>query len=82
MQKKGGGAEENKRRRIGGERMVVQGRGRAPLGSLNNKSDANDGAGAGAAEGSEPSIIEFTKEEVEALLTEKMKKGNPLDTKV
>lgn len=81
MQKKGGGAEENKRRRIGGERMVVQGRGRAPLGSLNNRSDANDGAGGGATEGSEPSIIEFTKEEVEALLTEKMKKGNPLDTK-
>jgi hypothetical protein len=73
----------DKRRRIGGERMVGQGRARAPFGAINNKSEANDGGtGTGAAEGSEPTIVDFTKEEVEALLNERMKKDTRLDTKV
>ncbi|KAK2447120.1 kinesin protein KIN-14N [Trifolium repens] len=72
----------DKRRRIGGERVVGQGRGRAPFGAINNKSEANDGGtGTGAAEGSEPTIVDFTKEEVEALLNERMKKDTRLDTK-
>ncbi|KAK7302157.1 hypothetical protein RJT34_13038 [Clitoria ternatea] len=73
------GAEENpldKRRRIGAERTT--GRGRAPFGALNNKTESND---VGRVEGSECSTVEFTKEEVEALLNEKMKKGAPFDNK-
>ncbi|XP_057433023.1 kinesin-like protein KIN-14C [Lotus japonicus] len=80
--KKGGGAEElqsDKRRRIiGTDKMERQGRGRAPFGAVNNKAEASD---AGSVEGSECSTVDFTKEEVEALLNEKMKKGNPFDSK-
>ena len=71
----------DKRRRIGSERMVGQGRVRVPFSAINNKSEANDG-GTGAAEGSEPSIVDFTKEEVDALLNERMKKEARIDTKV
>ena len=81
FQKKGATEEvfSDKRRRIGSERMERQGgRGRAPLGAL--KADANDGAGA---EGSECSTVDFTKEEVEALLMEKTNtKENRYDNKV
>ncbi|CAJ2648815.1 unnamed protein product [Trifolium pratense] len=70
----------DKRRRIGGERMVAPGRARTPFGAIKNRSEANDG-GTSAAEGSEPSIVDFTKEEVEALLNERMKKETRLDTK-
>ncbi|XP_061370111.1 kinesin-like protein KIN-14C [Gastrolobium bilobum] len=78
--KKGGGEEvpSDKRRRIGAEKMERQGRARAPFATLNNKTDAND---VGGAEVPECGTIDFTKEEVEALLNEKMKKGNPFDTK-
>lgn len=82
MQKKGGGVEEvpsDKRRRIGFEKTDRQGRARAPFGAVNNKTEAND---VGSAEGSECSTIDFTKEEVEALLNERMKKGTPYDNKV
>ena len=81
MQKKGGAEEvpsvADKRRRIG-----TAGRARAPFGALNNKGEANAANEAASAEGSECSTVEFTKEEVEALLNEKMKKGNPFDNKV
>ncbi|KAG4977970.1 hypothetical protein JHK86_037444 [Glycine max] len=81
LSNKKGATEEvfsDKRRRIGSERMERQGgRGRAPLGAL--KADANDGAGA---EGSECSTVDFTKEEVEALLMEKTNtKENRYDNK-
>lgn len=87
MQKKGVGAEEipsDKRRRIGGEKLVGLGRGRAPFGALNNKSEVNEvsGAGGGSSDGSEGSVVDFTEEEVDALLEERMKKGIPRDTKV
>ncbi|XP_020233981.1 kinesin-like protein KIN-14C [Cajanus cajan] len=81
---KKGGADDvfsDKRRRIGGtERMERQGRGRAPLGALVAKTDANNDGGSadGAAE---CSAVEFTKEEAEALLNWKPKKGNPFDHK-
>ncbi|CAL5183318.1 unnamed protein product [Lathyrus oleraceus] len=86
MQKKGVGAEEipsDKRRRIGGEKLVGLGRGRAPFGALNNKSEVNEvsGAGGGSSDGSEGSVVDFTEEEVDALLEERMKKGIPRDTK-
>ncbi|XP_058771670.1 kinesin-like protein KIN-14C isoform X1 [Vicia villosa] len=90
MQKKGVGAEEipsDKRRRIGGEKVGGLVRGRAPFGALNNKSEVNEvnnnggGGGGGSSDGSECSIVDFTDEEVDALLEERMKKGNPRDTK-
>lgn len=81
FQKKGGTEEafSDKRRRIGTERMERQGgRGRAPLGAL--KADANEAA---SVESSECSAVEFTKEEVEALLNEKTNtKENRYDNKV
>ncbi|KAL5096549.1 hypothetical protein RYX36_000876 [Vicia faba] len=86
MHKKGVGAEEipsDKRRRIGGEKLVGLGRGRAPFGALNNKSEVNEvsSGGGGGSDGSEGSVVDFTEEEVDALLEERMKKGIPRDTK-
>ncbi|KAJ1380052.1 P-loop containing nucleoside triphosphate hydrolase [Sesbania bispinosa] len=75
------GAEEvttDKRRRVGAEKMErqgVAGRTRTPFSVVNNSNAATD------AEGTECSTVEFTKEDVEALLNEKMKKGNPYDNK-
>ncbi|ESW20290.1 hypothetical protein PHAVU_006G196400 [Phaseolus vulgaris] len=81
LSNKKGGAEEafsDKRRRTGTERTERQGgRGRAPLGAL--KADANEVA---IVEGSECSVVEFTKEKVEALLNEKTNtKENRYDNK-
>ena len=85
------GVEEltfDKRRRIGAEKMERQGatggRARAPFSAVNNRSDANAAASdaSGGAEAPECGTLEFTKEDVEALLNEKMKKGNPYDNKV
>ncbi|MED6169497.1 Kinesin-like protein KIN-14C [Stylosanthes scabra] len=80
------GSEElfsDKRRRIGADKMERQGatgsRTRTPFSSVNNRTDA--ASDAGTAEPSECGTIEFTKEDVEALLNEKMKKGNPYDNK-
>ncbi|TKY71576.1 Kinesin-1 protein [Spatholobus suberectus] len=78
-----GGAEEgfsDKRQRIGAERMEQQGRVRAPLVALRNKAaaDAND---VGGVEGSECSAVEFTKDDVEALLNEKTKGNLRFDNK-
>lgn len=73
----------DKRRRIGAERIQgTTGRGRLPFASVNKGLDANAANDVGSTEGSECSTAEFTKEDVEALLNEKMKKGNPYDNKV
>ncbi|KAF1882011.1 hypothetical protein Lal_00038654 [Lupinus albus] len=58
-------------------RRIVGARGRDPFGALSNKPEdvAN-------AEGSECStVVDFTSEEVEALLNQRMKKGNSYDKK-
>ncbi|GAU46930.1 hypothetical protein TSUD_85300 [Trifolium subterraneum] len=52
------------------ERQGVSGRARAPLSTVVNN-----------AEGTDSNTVEFTKEDIEALLIEKMKKGNPYDNK-
>ncbi|KAF7843080.1 kinesin-like protein KIN-14C [Senna tora] len=84
---KKGLAEEvpsDKRRRIGAERIQRQGttgRGRLPFATVNKGPDANAANDVGSTEGTDCSTIEFTKEDVEALLNEKMKKGNPYDHK-
>ncbi|KAK2437027.1 kinesin protein KIN-14N [Trifolium repens] len=52
------------------ERQGVVGRARAPLSAVANN-----------AEGTDSNTIGFTKEDIEALLIEKMKKGNPYDNK-
>ncbi|XP_045826070.1 kinesin-like protein KIN-14C isoform X1 [Trifolium pratense] len=52
------------------ERQGVVGRARAPLSAVVNN-----------AEGTDSNTIEFTKEDIEALLIEKMKKGIPYDNK-
>ncbi|KAK7412227.1 hypothetical protein VNO78_03677 [Psophocarpus tetragonolobus] len=80
--KKGSAEEEifsDKRRRIGSERMERPGgRARAPLGAL-NKTDANDVSSTNA---SDCTSVDFTKEEVEALLNEKINtKENRYDNK-
>ncbi|RDY05311.1 Kinesin-like protein KIN-14C, partial [Mucuna pruriens] len=74
---KKGGTEDvfsDKRRRIGSEKMERPARGRAPLVALTNNDVAN-------AEGSECSTVDFTKEDVEALLNEKTKKEIRFDNK-
>lgn len=58
------------------ERQGVAGRGRAPFSVVNTASAVSEG------DGVECSTVEFTKEDVDALLNEKMKKGNPYDNKV
>ncbi|KAL1365004.1 kinesin-like protein KIN-14C isoform X1 [Arachis hypogaea] len=80
------GSEElfsDKRRRIGADKMERQGatggRIRTPFSSVNNRTDT--ASEAGSAEPSECDTVEFTKEDVAALLNEKMKKGNPYDNK-
>ncbi|XP_061336433.1 kinesin-like protein KIN-14C [Gastrolobium bilobum] len=57
-------------------RRIGAGSARAPLSSVNNQSDD-----AVASDVAECSTVEFTKEDVETLLNEKMKKGNPYDNK-
>ncbi|XP_028781367.1 kinesin-like protein KIN-14C isoform X2 [Neltuma alba] len=80
-------AEENpldKRRRIGAERMErlgTTGRGRRPFTSVNKGPETNTANDVGGADGSECSTVEYTKENVEALLNEKPIKGNPYDNK-
>ncbi|KAI4299239.1 hypothetical protein L6164_032716 [Bauhinia variegata] len=85
---KKGAAEEvvmsDKRRRIGAERVERQGatgRGRPPFAAVNNRPDVNTANEVVNTEGSECSTVEFTKEDVDALLNEKMKKGNTFDNK-
>lgn len=58
------------------ERQGVAGRARAPFSVVNTASAVSEG------DGVECSTVEFTKEDVDALLNEKMKKGNPYDNKV
>ncbi|KAK7252230.1 hypothetical protein RIF29_36041 [Crotalaria pallida] len=88
--KKGGATDDlfvDKRGRIGAEKMERQGatsgRARAPLSSLKFRSDSNaSGSDVGNNQGPEcNSVIEFTKEDVEALLNEKRKKADLFDNK-
>ncbi|XAR53732.1 Minus-end-directed kinesin ATPase [Bertholletia excelsa] len=73
-----------KRRKIGTGRMVGAvgtGRGRQPLAAMTNQQDfVVNGSDSGGTEGSDGGIVEFTKEEVEALLNEKIK-GKKFDLK-
>lgn len=64
------------------ERPGTTGRGRLPFASLNKGPDANAANVVATVEASECSTFEFTKEYVDGLLNEKMKKGNPYDNKV
>lgn len=74
----------DKRRRIGAGRMVgpplaaSRGRGRQAFSEVNSKQDVTAASDVGSGEGSECGTVEFTKEEVEALLNEKLK-GKKLD---
>ncbi|XP_041023436.1 kinesin-like protein KIN-14C [Juglans microcarpa x Juglans regia] len=73
----------DKRRRIGAGRMVAPastGRGRQAFAVVNNRQDVTAASDMGSAEGSECGTIEFTKEEVEALLNVKFK-GKQFDLK-
>lgn len=75
----------DKRRKIGSARsagVATVGRGRQPLAAVNNRQDVVASASdMGGAEGLECERVEFTKEEVEALLNEKVK-GKKFDVKV
>lgn len=70
-------APYDKRRRIGTPRVPGQtgnGTRRQPFSSVNSRQDAPaTAADANSVEGSESATVEFTKEEVEALLNEKLK---------
>ncbi|XP_030972026.1 kinesin-like protein KIN-14C isoform X1 [Quercus lobata] len=74
----------DKRRRIGAGRMVgpplaaSRGRGRQAFSEVNSRQDVMATSDVGSGEGSECGTVEFTKEEVEALLNEKLK-GKKLD---
>ncbi|KAL4628593.1 hypothetical protein ACB092_05G251000 [Castanea dentata] len=73
----------DKRRRIGAGRMVgpplaSRGRGRQAFSEVNSRQDVTATSDVGSGEGSECGTVEFTKEEVEALLNEKLK-GKKLD---
>ena len=84
MQKKDGGEELpfDKRRKIGGGRLAgttAASRARQVLSNVN--SNNQDGASDAASIAEVPESVEFTKEEVEALLNEKIK-GKKFDLKV
>ncbi|XP_065618199.1 kinesin-like protein KIN-14C isoform X3 [Quercus suber] len=69
----------DKRRRIGAGRTVgPPGRGRQAFSEVNSRQDVTATSDVGSGEGSECGTVEFTKEEVEALLNEKLK-GKKLD---
>lgn len=73
----------DKRRRVASVRTAgaaVEGRGRRVLGAV-NKQEASAANDAGAAEGSETAPVEFTKEDILALVNEKFK-GKRFETKV
>lgn len=76
----------DKRRRIGGAGRMVgppvssRGRGRQAFTEVNNRQDVTATSDVGSGEGSECGTVEFTKEEVEALLNEKLK-GKKFDLK-
>ncbi|XP_059437281.1 kinesin-like protein KIN-14C [Corylus avellana] len=73
----------DKRRRIGAARMVgpaSTGRVRQAFSVVNNRQDVTAASDMGSAEGSDCGIVEFTKEEVDALLNEKLK-GKKFDLK-
>lgn len=73
----------DKRRKIGTGRMLGTrgvGRGRQAFAAINNQQDLGAPSGMTSTEGPECGTIEFTKEEVEALLNEKIK-AKKFDTK-
>uniref|UniRef100_A0A5B6YP98 Kinesin-like protein n=1 Tax=Davidia involucrata TaxID=16924 RepID=A0A5B6YP98_DAVIN len=74
----------DKRRKVGTGRMIgpaITGRGRQAFAVVNNRQHIGMNAGdLGGTEGSECGAVEFTKEEVEALLNEKIK-GKRFDLK-
>ncbi|KAF2303618.1 hypothetical protein GH714_020176 [Hevea brasiliensis] len=70
----GGGVPLDKRRRIGAGRIGgPTSTDRKPFGSVNKRQDVTASGDVGSTEGSESENIEFTKEEVEALVNEKPK---------
>ena len=74
----------DKRRKIGAGRMLGTrgvGRGRQAFVSINNQQDLGSASEITGTEGPEGGSIEFTKEEVEALLNEKIR-AKKFDTKV
>lgn len=74
----------DKRRKIGTGRMLGTrgvGRGRQAFAAINNQQDLGAPSGMTSTEGPECGTIVFTKEEVEALLNEKIK-AKKFDTKV
>ncbi|XP_052180529.1 kinesin-like protein KIN-14C [Diospyros lotus] len=78
------GTHHDKRRKIGTARLagpVSTGRGRQPFAAMPNRQDANLNANdLAGTEASECESVQFTKEEVEALLNEKIK-GKKFDLK-
>lgn len=86
MQKKEGtdDVQFDKRRRIGTGRTVGPtntGHARQAFTVVNNRQDVPAASGTGSTEGSECRTVEFTKEEVETLLNEKLK-AKKFDLKV
>jgi len=65
------GSEEIERQRVSSRAKA-----RAPLTAMVNNATAS------SVEGTDSTAIEFTKDDIEALLNEKMKKGTPFDNKV
>ncbi|XP_004504898.1 kinesin-like protein KIN-14C isoform X2 [Cicer arietinum] len=57
------------------EKQGVAGRARAPLSAMVNNTTSDS-------DGTDLNNIEFTKEDIESLLNEKMKKGNPYNNKI
>jgi kinesin family protein C1 len=64
-----------------GPPVSSRGRGRQAFTEVNNRQDVTATSDVGSGEGSECGTVEFTKEEVEALLNEKLK-GKKFDLKV
>lgn len=74
-----------KRRRIGNPKIpstATGARTRQALAVVNEVADVPPASGPPSNAGSDGGIVEFSKEEVEALLTEKLKTKNKYNTKV
>lgn len=63
---------------VGPPLAASRGRGRQAFSEVNSRQDVTATSDVGSGEGSECGTVEFTKEEVEALLNEKLK-GKKLD---
>lgn len=74
----------DKRRKIGAGRILGTrgvGRGRQAFAAINNQQELGSASEINGSEGPDCGSVEFTKEEVEALLNEKIK-AKKFDTKV